>query len=404
VISCGTYSVDAVQTQVTVNLGYEPQWLLIKRATGGTGAWYLFDNMRGITTGGDDAQLQAQSTGSEAALGDVDAISLTSTGFQTGTNATVLQPSSDYIYIAIRRGPMKVPTDATKVFTPVLGRSTNPNYLSGFPVDLGISEYRVNGSNSIASRLQGSNIMDTASTAVEASDGSTVWTFMDGYYTGGRTTDFVSWMFRRAPSFFDVVCWSNTTNSGNDRISHNLGVPPELIITKQRNVDASWYVYNAPQGRAYWLRLNAVSESTSTNANAWGTSNPTATDFGIASSYFFGAGAKNHIAYLFASCPGVSKVGSYTGTAATKQIDCDFTAGARFVLIKRTDSTGAWYVWDTARGIIAGNDPYLLLNSTAAEVTNTDYIDSYSAGFELSSTAPADLNASGGTFIFLAIA
>jgi len=73
------------------------------------------------------------------------------------------------------------------------------------------------------------------------------------------------------------------------------------------------------------------------------------------------------------------------------------------VLIKRTDSTGSWYVWDVARGISSGNDPYLLLNSTAAEVTNTDYIDAYSAGFEISSTAPAEINASGGSFIFLAI-
>jgi hypothetical protein len=73
-------------------------------------------------------------------------------------------------------------------------------------------------------------------------------------------------------------------------------------------------------------------------------------------------------------------------------------------MIKRTDSTGDWYVWDSARGIVAGNDPYLLLNSTAAEVTNTDYVDTYSLGFEISSTAPAAINANGGTFIFLAIA
>ena len=100
----------------------------------------------------------------------------------------------------------------------------------------------------------------------------------------------------------------------------------------------------------------------------------------------------------------MSKVGSYTGTGTTQQINCGFTAGARFVLIKRTDSTGDWYVWDSTRGIVADNDPYLLLNSTAAEVTTTDYIDTYAPGFEISSTAPAAINASGGTFIYLAIA
>ena len=73
-------------------------------------------------------------------------------------------------------------------------------------------------------------------------------------------------------------------------------------------------------------------------------------------------------------------------------------------MIKRTDSTGDWYVWDTVRGIIALNDPYTLMNTTGAEVTNTDYIDTYSPGFEISSTAPAAINALNGTYIFLAIA
>jgi hypothetical protein len=100
----------------------------------------------------------------------------------------------------------------------------------------------------------------------------------------------------------------------------------------------------------------------------------------------------------------VSKVGTYTGTGTTLQIDCGFTGGARFVLIKRTDSTGDWYVWDSARGIVSGNDPYLLLNTSGAEVQGTDYVDTYSAGFEISSTAPAAINANGGSFIFLAIA
>jgi hypothetical protein len=116
------------------------------------------------------------------------------------------------------------------------------------------------------------------------------------------------------------------------------------------------------------------------------------------------ASGGTYVAYLFASVTGVSKVGSYTGTGTTQTINCGFTAGARFVMIKRTDSTGDWYVWDTARGIVSGNDPYLLLNDTAAEVTSTDYIDPANSGFEISSTAPAAINANGGTFIFLAIA
>ena len=113
---------------------------------------------------------------------------------------------------------------------------------------------------------------------------------------------------------------------------------------------------------------------------------------------------ETQVAYLFATCAGVSKVGSYTGTAALQTINCGFAAGARYVLIKRTDSTGDWYVWDSARGISSGNDPYLLLNSTAAEVTSTNYVDTDTTGFKVTAAAPAALNASSGTYIFLAIA
>jgi hypothetical protein len=79
-------------------------------------------------------------------------------------------------------------------------------------------------------------------------------------------------------------------------------------------------------------------------------------------------------------------------------------AGARFVMIKRTDSTGDWYVWDTARGIVAGNDPHLSLNTTAAEVASNDTIDPDSSGFVVNQVAATNVNVSSATYIYLAIA
>jgi len=110
------------------------------------------------------------------------------------------------------------------------------------------------------------------------------------------------------------------------------------------------------------------------------------------------------VAYLFATVAGVSKVGSYTGTGALQTVNCAFTTGARFVLIKRTDSTGDWWTYDSARGITSGNDPYLYVNTTDAEVTGTNYVDTTGVGFQVTAAAPAGLNAVGGTYIFLAIA
>jgi hypothetical protein len=183
-----------------------------------------------------------------------------------------------------------------------------------------------------------------------------------------------------------------------------LGVVPEMMIVKRRSTADNWFVYSQTLGNLKHIALDGSSGASGNNNDYWNSTSPTSTVFTVGIDSAVNFNGSTYVAYLFASCPGVSKVGSYTGTGTTLQVNCGFTGGARFVLIKRTDSTGDWYVWDSARGIVSGNDPYLLLNSTAAEVTNTDYVDSYSAGFEISSTAPAAINANGGTFIFLSIA
>jgi hypothetical protein len=212
---------------------------------------------------------------------------------------------------------------------------------------------------------------------------------------------YANWTFGRAPGFFDEVCWTGTGTS-NAVITHNLTVVPEIIIYKSRSLGTEhWGVYTASTGIGKTLWLDAQNNAQTLSERVLAVS---ASTFTVGDNDEINKSAATYVAYLFATCPGVSKVGGYTGTGTTQVINCGFTAGSRFVMIKRTDSTGDWYVWDSARGIVAGNDPYLLLNSTAAEVTSTDYVDTAATGFELSSTAPAAIKASGGTFIFLAVA
>jgi peptide subunit release factor RF-3 len=45
--------------------------------------------------------------------------------------------------------------------------------------------------------------------------------------------------------------------------------------------------------------------------------------------------------------------------AASQDIDCGFTNGARFVLIKRTDAAGDWMYFDTLRGISVNDSPMI---------------------------------------------
>jgi hypothetical protein len=204
----------------------------------------------------------------------------------------------------------------------------------------------------------------------------------------------------------DAVAYSGTSSAHNEE--HNLNVVPELMIFKNRSQSGdNWVVYSNVFSPANYIKLNSDSYAVPDASNLrFNNTAPTESVFTVGTSIETNFNGQNYISYLFATLAGVSKVGSYTGTGADLNVDCGFSAGARFVLIKRSDSggTGDWYVWDSARGIVAGNDPYLLLNSTAAEVTSTDYIDPLSSGFTVTSSAPAALNASGGTYIFLAIA
>ena len=411
VISCGSFVGAA---SVTVNLGYEPQWILYKRTTG-AGAWCLYDTMRGLTASNISNQLNPNSSAAEVAATSVNGGIVTSTGFNINADTAFNAFGETFIYIAIRRGPMKVPTTGTSVFSvqTYTGDDATRTLTTGFPVDLAIGSSLVSSAGNSATfstRLTGTNrYMNTSSTGAEVVGGNSLTGFdiQTGVGVNGPSnftynlgsTPYVLPALRRAPNFFDVVCYTGDGVNGRT-VSHNLTVAPELIIVKNRSASADWAVYaNGPVG---CLILNATNGANGIANFPVGT--PTATTFAVASSSGVNGSGNTFVAHLFATCPGVSKVGSYTGTATTQQIDCGFTAGSRFILIKRTDSTGDWYVWDSARGIVAGNDPYLLWNANGNQVTGTDYVDTYAAGFELTATAPAAINASGGSYIFLAIA
>jgi hypothetical protein len=403
VISCGSFTTDG-SGYGTTTLGYEPQFVLWK-ASSEAGNWNINDNMRGVTasslTSGTDAAYLFPNA--SAAENGSYGISINATGFQN-----YFSPSTTYIYIAIRRGPMKVPTTGTSVFKVNTAGAVSPApplWNSGFVTDFALHRI-VNTLNSTraVSRLTGEGELFTNLTNAEGTDVDLHWDYMKGFWNGSSVnTSKYAWMFQRAPSFFDEVCYTGTGSAAN--LTHNLTVTPQLAIIKQRSSTQKWSVGSTiyPSGGNMVLNENGGIEAAGSTAR-FVYANWSSTILGIGTDADVNASGATYVAYLFATCAGVSKVGSYTGTATTLQIDCGFTAGSRFVLIKRTDSTGDWYVWDSARGIVAGNDPYLLLNSTAAEVTNTDYVDTYSAGFEISSTAPAAINANGGTFIFLAIA
>jgi hypothetical protein len=396
VISCGSFTTDG-SGNATVDLGYEPQYLMHKLSSGSQN-WQVADVMRGF----DQSTLNRLAPNTSGAETNTAGNYLfpTATGFQGNA---IFSASSTYIYIAIRRGPMKTPTTGTEVFAPYeVPASPTTGAITGFVTDAGFIGQRA-GSDKFywGARLMGNPTLNSTNTNAESANTNQIWDRMNGWWNSA-INGYMTWGFRRAPGFFDVVCYTGTGSATT--FAHNLAAVPELMIVKKRSLAAAWIVYSSSLGGTKGLQLNGTSAQI-TDSTYWNNTDPTSSVFTVGTSAGTNSTSGNtFVAYLFASCPGVSKVGSFTGTGATQVIDCGFTGGARFVLIKATSTTGDWYVWDSARGIVAGNDPYLRLNSTAAEVTNTDWVDTAASGFELSNAGGNLANSNGVSYIFLAIA
>jgi hypothetical protein len=347
-------------------------------------------------------------------------IGVTSTGFNlTGwTDASLNGSGQTYIYIAIRKGPMAVPESATDVFSVDLWSGTaGTKVTTGFPVDMQVNPRRDGSNHVVVDRVRG--VHSTAATGggfptlytnlynVEITTANTTryWDntgYQEPSYGNNSSNSYVSYSWRRAPNYFDAVAYTGT---GSVRtVSHNLGgVAPEMMWIKRRNTVRDWSVYHSALGATKYIILNDSGTPT-TVSSWWNDTEPTSSDFTTGGSVGVNGLNDTYIAYLFASLDGVSKVGSYTGTgAAGNQIDCGFSSGARFVLIKQTNSTGNWHVFDTERGIVTGNDSMLALDNSNAEGTNLDLIDPYASGFELGTSSNA-VNGSGDTYIFYAIA
>ena len=391
---------------LSVTCGFEPQWIMIKIESD-TGGWYMMDTMRGLVS-------TSISSGTKSFLANTDAVEDGISNW--GVNATGFTGSYggaadiDLIYIAIRRGPMKEPSAGTDVYAgDKADTSVAPMLVSNFPVDLVFPWRRtdITNTNKVAARLLGNNMLNADDTAAAYADSDSDFDFQNGYYSwAANNTVYWGNMLRRYPKVFDTVVYEgNGNNSPFRTITHNLGVAPELVIIKNIDQALHWGV-NQNTGDSdvdadeVYLNLDGVYS----NSNGLTASATTVT----LNAGWGGTGQTNnngdtHLMLMFASLDGISKVGAYTGTGNDLNVT-DLGAAARFVLIKRTDTSGDWYVFDTTQGIVSGDDPYVLMNSTAAQVTNTDYIDPLSSGFTITSSATADLNASGGKYLYLAFA
>jgi len=396
VIKCDTYTGNGSTTGPVIDCGFEPQWLMVKCSSDSGSGFVMMDNMRGFTADAAIQRLETYSSNGEAAK---TYIGPTSTGFQPKTtDVTVNGSGKTYIYMAIRRGPLAAPDDATKVFSMDTQGSSAPYFDSNHIVDMSlVKALTITGDWDLYTRLLGEKSLATNTAAVEATASEAGFDFMNGHIDTNWGSGFPrSSMWKRAPEYFDVVAYTGTGSATT--VSHNLGVAPEMMWVKRRDDTGNWLVYHSGlTSAAYRLFLNGTNAE-GILSSAFNSTAPTDSVFTVGDNGSSNATGGTYIAYLFATVAGVSKVGNFSLSGSDIDVDCGFSSGARWVMIKRTDGTGNWFQFDTLRGFGVDNDSTIYLNTTDDEEL-ADYIDPLSSGFSIESSSWDN-----GDYIFYAIA
>ena len=199
---------------------------------------------------------------------------------------------------------------------------------------------------------------------------------------------------------FSVVTYTGTGTAGT--IGHGLGVTPSRIIVKPRSGTGDWIVYTNTTGAGNFLLLDTTAASAASTTK-WNNTAPTSSVFSVGIDTTTNLVTTTYVAYCFAPVSGYSAFGNYTGNGSADGPFVYLGFRPRFLMLKRTDSTGDWHILDTSRDTynVSGNVLYPNLSSAESGIVWTQ--DILSNGFKLRITG-ANENASGGTYIYAAFA
>ena len=418
IIKCGIYTGNTGTGDFEVHLGWEPQFIIIKRTSGGNANWSMFDNMRGINSEHvTELYLYPNLTHQEY---DAERISLTPTGFKVDAAAGILinNANDEYIYIAVRRPDPKVqkPAEAgTDVFAMDTGNPSTPNVLptfdSEFPIDFATMRQPGSGQDWYTTyRLVQKGYISFNNNNTEnlyqgfQCDSNVGWARDSSY-----GASYQSWMWKRHAGM-DVVTY-NGNGKSNRQIPHSLGRTPEMMWLKARDSGTyKWNVYHSGANGGvtpenwYILFTNGLPGQ---YTPIWNDTAPTSTSFTVGSYGEVNHDTTEYVMMLFASVTNICKVGWYEGDGTdngTKEVPVGFQP--RFLIIKEwnTSASTNWNVFDTLRGLGAGvNTLSLNLNDTNAQTNQgSGKIELSATAFIPGSGGEAGWNGNGKKYIYYA--
>tara|TARA_R100000231_G_scaffold100612_2_gene74954 strand:- start:71 stop:2023 length:1953 start_codon:yes stop_codon:yes gene_type:complete len=387
-----------------IDLGFEPQWIIYKNASGSsTSYWGIADVMRGLSHQPNSTSKYLRTNANDAE-GNNGIFRLLHNGFRNtggfGSGDRIV-----YTAIAKRHKPADYGTDYFGL-TAYTGNDTSVRTFEFGPTQFDWHvNTRTDGNSDVKTsfrsfhRATSTSAQQLGSVKLNATntDNSADFT-MD--HTGGITTttkgtlngedDYYQAAWMRRPGLLDIVAYEG--NGSARTISHQLDAVPEMMLIKSRTSTRPFVVYHSGIGNDKFL--NITNTDAATSAAVFNNTTPTSSVFSVGAQNSSNENGKYFVALLYASSAGIQKVGSFTKSGNTA-VDCGFAAHPRWIMLKRYDSTGDWYVFYAFNN--GGNDTYYLWNSNQPSVTNQNYIENYAGGFQVEGLDDGD-------YIFMAIA
>ena len=300
----------------------------------------------------------------------------------------------------------------------------------GFSPDLvWIKRRSVNSDHNLFDIVRGAtNVIKSNNTDAEVTASTSLTAFnSDGFSVGsnsdvnGNTHPIVAWAWDAGTSNatntsgsitstvranisagFSVVTWTGT--GSNATVGHGLGVQPNLTIIKARtNSSEYWFVWHKSLAANYQLALNTTGAAVDGGTSRF-TSAPSSSLLNLGTDAQVNANGTTYVAYCFAPVAGYSAFGSYVGNGSADGpfVFCNFRPA--FIMVKRTDSSANWVIWDNKRDGYNTNNDQLYPNLSNAEDDGAFlFCDQLSNGFRVLNTS-AERNASGGTYAYVAFA
>ena len=434
----GSYTGNGSSSGPTITTGFRPRYILIKGSTSATD-WLIWDSKRNLGYGA----LAANLSNAESYFGATNSLTVSDTGFQiTTTNAVYNTNSDTYIYAAFASEPgnnwalnnfvANASSTGFKAVTYTGNGSTQTISGLGFSPDLvWIKARSAAYSHLLADSVRGPlYTLQSDGTSSEQSYGcinsfdSTGFTVdIDGTIGANNNgTTYVAWCWDAGSSTvsntdgtitssvrantttgFSVVSYTGNNTAGAT-VGHGLGAAPGLLIVKSRNQTGQyWHVWHSSLADNEYIYLNTTGAVTS-GSDFLNSTRPGSSTFTLGSGNACNKSADPVIAYCFAPKPGVSAFGSYTGNGSSTGPVVTTGFQPAFLMVKRTDSTGNWVMLDSARNPSNPRNTSLYADTSDADYTPGQNWANFTAnGFQPTATY-GEINASGGTYIYMAFA